>query len=191
MLNRNTLAADESRVVQQRRYRSGNRRVVVLGVLLGIIASVEALAVGFRTRYWIAVDGEKGEHCLRYSVFLVDSHDLRIGRGDYVAFVSRHMAPFYPDGIRVVKIVTAVAGDHVVVDANGVSINGTRSGELLHVQPGQRLWRMGQRAVDFARDERVPAHRWWVMGTSPRSFDARYWGYITDEQIIGRARPLW
>jgi conjugal transfer pilin signal peptidase TrbI len=167
------------------------RRAVVLGVLLGIIASVEALALQFRTRYWIAIDGEKGEHCLPYSVFLVDTHDQHIGRGDYVAFVSRHMTPFYPDGIRVLKLVTAVPGDHVVVDVVGVSINGTRWGDLLHVQPGQRLWRMGQRAVDYARDEHVPAHHWWVMGTSPRSFDARYWGYITDEQIIGRARPLW
>jgi conjugal transfer pilin signal peptidase TrbI len=170
---------------------AATRRVRVLALCLALIAGVLGAAAVFHTRYWIGVDGEPGEHCLRDSVFLVDSKERRIGRGDYVAFLSRGMTPFYIDGTRVLKRVVGVAGDHILVDGQGVWVNGSFSGALLHVQPGGRLAGMGRVPGEFVRDEQVPAERWWVMGTSPRSFDSRYWGYISNDQIIGRARPLW
>ncbi|MFL6600814.1 MAG: S26 family signal peptidase [Steroidobacteraceae bacterium] len=171
--------------------RGRHRRVKVLVELLLIVGCAEWVASHPRYCLVFDFDAPIGEHCLRYSSFFVDERDHVIRRGDYVAFLARGMTPFYPDGTRVVKEVAGVSGDHVVVNSLGVWVNEVQRGTLPHAQVGGRLWRMGRRPEDFERDERVPAHRWWVMGTSLHSFDSRYWGYISDEQVIGRARPLW
>jgi len=145
----------------------------------------------FAGHYRIVYDSIKGANCLPYSVFIVDLKNQTIRRGDYLAFVSRQMKPFYTDGTPVVKFVAGVPGDHVEVNAEGVRVNGQRRGALLHLQEGERLWRMGRRLADVERDEVIPAGRVWMMGTHPRSYDSRYWGYISNEQVIGRAIPLW
>lgn len=145
----------------------------------------------FSGQYRIVYDSIKGANCLPYSVFVVDLKNRSIRRGDYLAFVSRQMEPFYADGTPVVKLVAGVPGDHVQVNAAGVSVNGQQRGTLLHLQDGEKLWRMGRRLTDVARDEVIPPGRVWMMGTHPRSYDSRYWGYISDEQVIGRAIPLW
>lgn len=129
--------------------------------------------------------------CLPFRFYLVDLTDHTLKRGDYVVFTAQRMEPFYAAGTLVAKRVKGVPGDHVLVNGAGVWVNGAYSGALLHARVGERLWRMGHRPEEFARDERVPAHDLWVMGTHPRSFDSRYWGYVRDEQIVGRAIPLW
>jgi conjugal transfer pilin signal peptidase TrbI len=173
------------------RKRFGSRRLVVLAQLLVLIGAAEFGFHHWEPRYWLAFDLQPGEHCLVPAWYWVDRADHAIRRGDYVAFAARGMSPFYPDGTRVIKQVIGVVDDRVVVNASGVWVNGHFAGALHHLQPGGRLWRLGHHVEDYLRNERVPAHHWWVMGTSPRSYDSRYWGFVTDEQIIGRARALW
>lgn len=145
----------------------------------------------FSKHYRIAYDAVEGAHCLPHSVFLVSLKNHRLERGDYVAFVSKQMQPFYKDGTQVVKLLAGVPGDPVAVNESGVWVDGVHWGGLLHAQEGGRLWKMGRHAADYRRQEVVPEHRLWVLGTHPRSYDSRYWGYITDEQVVGRAIPLW
>jgi len=145
----------------------------------------------FAARYRIWTDAVLGQNCLPYRTFLVDLKDRHIRRGDYIVFSSRQMQPFYPNGTRVAKLVAGIPGDHILVNAQGVWVNEKYWGELTHVSTGARLWKMGRRATDYRRDERVPDGHFWMMGTKPRSYDSRYWGYITDEQVVGRAIPLW
>lgn len=144
----------------------------------------------FAARYRIVYDAIEGANCLPYSVFLVDLRATNIKRGDYTAFIAEQMEPFYKNGTLAVKLAMAVPSDRVSVGESGVRINGEFKGALLHLQPGERLWRMGKRVADVERDEEVPAGRLWMMGTHARSFDARYWGYIESKQVIGRAIPL-
>jgi conjugal transfer pilin signal peptidase TrbI len=145
----------------------------------------------FASHYRLVYDAVKGANCLPYSVFLVDVHDRAVVRGEYIAFVSRQMEPFYADGTPAVKQVVGVEGDRVLVNEQGVFVNGRPRGSLLHLQEGERLYRLGLRPEDVQRDEQVPRGRVWMMGTHPRSYDSRYWGYINSEQVIGRAIPLW
>nr|WP_232422448.1 S26 family signal peptidase [Methylosarcina fibrata] len=42
----------------------------------------------------------------------------------------------------------------------------------------------------FKRDETIPAAAYWVTGLTPKSFDSRYWGYVYDHQVIGRAYAI-
>lgn len=164
---------------------------------IGLAKASVALAIvylplaWFADHYRIVYDSVKGANCLPYSVFLVDLRDRATDRGQYIAFVTRQMEPFYADGTIAVKQIAAVPGDRVQVSTQGVAINGHVQGALLHLKEGERLWRMGRRISDVERDELVPQGHLWMMGTNPRSYDSRYWGYIENEQIIGRAIPLW
>jgi conjugal transfer pilin signal peptidase TrbI len=164
---------------------------------IGLAKASVALAIvyaplgWFSGHYRIVYDSIKGANCLPYSVFLVDLRDHATDRGAYIAFVTRQMEPFYANGTLAVKQIAAVPGDRVQVGAEGVAINGRLQGALLHLRKGERLWRMGRRIVDVERDELVPQGHLWMMGTNPRSYDSRYWGYIENEQIVGRAIPLW
>lgn len=155
------------------------------------MAIVSAPLGWFSGHYRIVYDSIKGENCLPYSVFLVDLRDRVTDRGEYIAFVTRQMEPFYANGTVAVKLIAGVPGDRVQVGTEGVAINGHRWGALLHLKDGEKLWRMGRRLSDVERDEVIPEGHLWMMGTNPRSYDSRYWGYIDNEQIIGRAIPLW
>ena len=164
-----------------------------IGVGKGLAALVIVYVplAAFGAHYRIVYDSVKGANCLPYTVFLVDIDDRSVGRGDYVAFISRQMEPFYGDGTAVVKIAVGVPGDHVRVDSEGVMVNDRNWGTLRHLERGQKLWSMGRRLSDVERDEVVPAGHLWMMGTHPRSYDSRYWGFIKYEQVVGRAIPLW
>jgi conjugal transfer pilin signal peptidase TrbI len=82
-----------------------------------------------------------------------------------------------------------VPGDHVQVipgPASEVWVNGLRVGE------GLALAGTLQRPPDsFARDAIVPGEHLWVMGATPDSFDSRYWGFLPQDRVIGRAYALW
>jgi len=44
---------------------------------------------------------------------------------------------------------------------------------------------------DFLRDDVVPPGHLWMMGATADSFDSRYWGFLHEQQVIGRAYALW
>jgi conjugal transfer pilin signal peptidase TrbI len=176
---------------------------------------------GFSERYRILYDSVEGGNCLPYSVFLIDLDDRGVRRGEYAAFFTMQLEPFYRvepavlkeladrreqrvvidrrgvmidgvyRGVAVVKQVSGVPGDHIAVGEAGVLVNGSRKGGLLHASEGGKLWQLGRRVSDYVRDEAVPPGHLWMMGTTERSYDSRYWGYVSDEQVIGRAIPLW
>ena len=155
--------------------------LVVCGAVFGTCA----------IRYRLVRDWTIGEHCLAFGWYLVDLGNRTVGRGDYVVFLSRETEPFYPSGTRMLKRVVGVYGDSVRVGHDGVFVNGRFEGGLIHAQPGGRLWKLGKGLEAFSRDEQVPPGKLWVMGTHERSYDSRYWGYVSTEQVVGRAWPIW
>mgnify|MGYP001098272042 CR=1 FL=1 len=40
-------------------------------------------------------------------------------------------------------------------------------------------------------DDIVPPGHLWMMGATADSFDSRYWGFLPERQVIGRAYVLW
>ena len=95
-----------------------------------------------------------------------------------------------PSGLEVMfKPIAAAAGDVVVVDSQGVSVNGgllLRSAPLKADAAGRALpaWPAGT--------YRVPSgYVWTVSSYSPRSFDSRYFGPLPVSQVRGVVQPLW
>lgn len=169
-------------------WRGIRNRLLKMLVLIGMIGLPLVYAHG---RYKIVFDNVRGADCLPYSTFIIDLRDRDVHRGDYVAFRADQMDPFYKRGTAAVKILAGIPGDRFVVDDVGIAINGKAWGELVHVTEGGKLWSMGHRVSEYVRDELIPPGSFAMMGTYERSFDSRYWGYIRDEQVIGRAIPLW
>ncbi len=142
-----------------------------------------ALGTAFAARYRVGVDPQR-ESCLPgHTVFLIDLRDHALRKGAMYAFRAKNARPFYADGTAMIKILAAVPGDRVAIDARGtIFVNGDKVGEGLPLA--------GARADHFRGRTTLAAGRYWFMGTDAASFDSRYWGTVGDEQIIGRAWPL-
>ncbi|MFL1616180.1 hypothetical protein GHT89_16410 [Acinetobacter baumannii] len=81
------------------------------------------------------------------------------------------------------KPIGAVEGDTVKVTDKSIFINGQHSVDFLpnkklpHVAPGTYTVK--------------PGTVWVISKYNPLSFDSRYFGAISVDQIIGNAKPLW
>jgi conjugal transfer pilin signal peptidase TrbI len=144
----------------------------------------------FGASYRFAFDMIEGVNCLPETFFLIDLNDQNVGRGDYVAFRTEQMEPFYENGTTAIKILAGVAGDQVDVDATGATVNDKYWGPLHHIRPEGRLTEMGRSVADYTRSLTVPEGEMWMMAPHERSYDSRYWGTIREEQVIGRVIPL-
>ncbi|OAI17086.1 signal peptidase I [Methylomonas koyamae] len=118
-------------------------------------------------------------------IYLIDTQDKDIWRGDLMAFRAERMAPYFKDGQIIVKIAAGVTGDHIQVDGRQTTINGSSIIEGLPLAE-----KLKKPAASFERDETIPPAAYWVTGQTAKSFDSRYWGYVYDHQVIGRAYAL-
>jgi len=118
-------------------------------------------------------------------VYLIDTYNKDIWRGDLIAFRAERMAPFFKDGQIIVKIAAGVTGDTIHVDTQHTTINGERIIDGLPLT--EKLKKLPSQ---FKRNETIPPAAYWVTGQTDKSFDSRYWGYVYDHQVIGRAYAL-
>lgn len=156
-----------------------------------IASSVLALVIGIPfgntlgKHYKIGLD--LGEfRCLPWHVYLVElGRPSSLKRGDYVAFVAR-------DGVMgnrfkgklIGKMIAGLPGDTVIVKDDFATVNDTPVGPLT------LLSRLGKNTRDFDRTAVVPEGMVFVVGTEPRSYDGRYWGFLDQSYLIGRVKPV-
>jgi len=118
--------------------------------------------------------------------FLIDRHDREVTQGGIVAFAALGLGPYFRDGQTLVKRAAGVPGDRVEVGLESVRINGATVGEGLAL-----AGTLGHPPQNFLRDDIVPPGHLWMMGATADSFDSRYWGFLPEGQVIGRAYALW
>ena len=150
--------------------------------LLLLLGAGAYLAERFRIGY-----DDQDHQCLPPSRwFLIDRHDRDVTQGEMVAFAALGLGPYFRDGQTLIKRAAGVPGDRVEVGPETVRINGATVGE------GLALARALKRPpTDFLRDDVVPPGHLWMMGATADSFDSRYWGFLPERQVIGRAYALW
>ncbi|WP_240342481.1 signal peptidase I [Methylococcus sp. EFPC2] len=152
-----------------------------------VLAAILSLGAYLGDRFHLGIDDQK-ELCLPgdHRWFLIDRHDQNIWRGDRVAFeADERMTPWFLPGRVVVKIATGVSGDHVQVDLNQTVVNGKTVSNGLALSE-----KLGKTPSDYTRQVNIPGNAIWVTGSHPRSFDSRYWGFVYERQIIGKAYAL-
>lgn len=143
------------------------------------------LAFYLTTRYSIGVDPQENT-CLPWRVFIIDKQDVLPERGAIFAFKAKDLRPYFPQGTHMIKVIDGVPGDLVKVTAEQVFVNGQEVGAGLLLS--KALKRPPGR---YVREEIVPNSKFWFMGKTVDSYDSRYWGYVSESDLIGRAYPIW
>lgn len=139
----------------------------------------------FADRYRFGID-KQIEKCIPgYSVYIIDRKDTALKKDAIYAFSARGLDPLYEDGTQMVKYLRGMPGDQVKVTPDEVLINGAVLGRgLVHAET------LNLTADSFTGEATLKDGNFWFMGTSDLSFDSRYWGTVKNDQILGRAYPL-
>lgn len=113
-------------------------------------------------------------------------------RGDLVVFPvpvsvkglvrQRH---WLPDGAFLIKPIAGENGDMLSTKSGRCLVNGADFG------PVETVDRTGQQLPVFSINRRLEKGEIAVVNPTPRSFDSRYFGPISERQIIGKAVPIW
>lgn len=102
--------------------------------------------------------------------------------GDLAAIVGRYLPP----GRELMKPVVAARGDTVCRIADSITINGS------HVADAARHDRTGRPLPEWHGCRTLADGDVFTLSTRvPNSFDSRYFGSISTDQITGKAIPLW
>ena len=159
------------------------RFILRAGLALALVLGAGAyLAERFRIGY-----DDQDHQCLpSHRWFLIDRHDREVTQGGIVAFAALGLDPYFRDGQTLIKRAAGVPGDRVEVGLETVRINGATVGERLALARALK-----RPPTDFLRDDVVPPGHLWMMGATADSFDSRYWGFLPEGQVIGRAYALW
>lgn len=155
------------------------KATLVLAIILGG-------GVWFAQNYRIGIDPQLEKCIPGYTFYLVDLHDKQVERDKTFAFRSKGVEPLFQDGTWMVKFARGMPGDRVEIDReHNVKIND----EVL----SRGLFLSRELQVDptiFMGSVILNQREFWFMGLTDRSFDSRYWGVVNEDQIVGRAYPL-
>ena len=124
--------------------------------------------------------------CLPWRVYLLKlGRPTEFTRGAYVAFKPRNglMGPKF-EGRLVGKMIAGLPGDELVVSHDEAAVNGRPVGRLV------LLPKLAAKPGSYDRRVTVPEGKILVLGTDPRSYDGRYWGFLDQNDVIGSVRPL-
>lgn len=151
-------------------------------MVLGVVVAMAAKNAG--KRYEIAFDVQKYYSCLHFDVFLIDRKAAgEIKRGDLVKFKAPENERFNGQ-FEVVKIAAGVAGDTWKISKDRLFINGDFWG-YLHLMKS-----LGIGSGELDGTGVIPEGRLYVLGTTPSSYDSRYWGSIEMSNVKGKAHVV-
>lgn len=91
-----------------------------------------------------------------------------------------------------IKRIVAIGGDTIEIRNKVVYVNGSSLSEpyIQHTDPLIKQVRTDPR--DNVGPYTVPQNKFFVMGDNrDQSYDSRYWGYVPDEYIIGKALKIY
>lgn len=163
------------------------RRLAVLAV--GLVATAVGVMAGERVgATWRMAYDKATIPCLPYRLYAIQvaGAPAEPSRGDYVAFRTAGLAPFFEDGTLFTKQVLGVPGDRVIVTEEGARV-GDRLLEF-HPVPLQKLNRT---RASLAQSYVLGPDQFFMAGTNPRAYDSRYYGPVHRGQLVGRSYPLW
>lgn len=158
-------------------------------VAIGMIVVSSIFFKMLVSNYLFVVDSNANpaDRCIPdYRYYLVDRKVDAYEVGKIYSFVSKGMSPFFKDNVLITKYLAGVAGDVVVQNEQGVFINGK---QIVDSYPLAK--KLGVDSASFHKEYVIPEGHYFFTAPAPISFDSRYWGLVSQEQIVGEAKPLW
>lgn len=168
-------------------------RVGFLSLLLLVVLYVAVSHLSGKYRLLLVV-GELS--CIPYKLVLV-----KMQRAEHIEFERGQILAFLPYGrltddlnqrlvdadgnILVVKYLAGLPGDLIEVKDDRVSVGGYDFGQL------DLLEKLNAAPGSYDRAQLIAPGELAMMGTEKRSFDARYWGPINFDEVVGVVYPIW
>ena len=127
---------------------------------------------------------------LDHRVFLLRPVPAQIETGDYLVFRHRDLAQVR-QGLgtnreRMIKRVGCRPGEWLQKDAqHRFACEGRPLGQALATDS------QGRPLPRFTHNGPVPAGQLFLVGTHPRSYDSRYFGFVHADDLLHQALPLW
>ena len=127
---------------------------------------------------------------LDHRIFFLTRTKDSIKTGDYLVFRHKNTR-FIRKGLnrkndRLVKKVACCPGDKLAIDSKRTFFCGQRElGTALETDS------KGRSLPVFDYTGVVPENSYFMLGTNPRSFDSRYFGFIHADEILYKALPIW
>lgn len=176
-----SLSSNCSQQVETKNLRLNNREKTLAIVVLA------ALLVGTWLPERIIVSTSPS---LKHRIFFLTRVNSKIKLGDYLVF--RHKdSDFVQKGLdpandRMIKKVGCRPGDILSTDVERNYFCGQK---LLGV--ALQTDRKGRSLPLFQFSGPVPEDSYFMVGTNPRSFDSKYFGFVHADDILYKALPIW
>jgi type IV secretory pathway protease TraF len=127
---------------------------------------------------------------LEHRVFFLLPAPAKVELGDYLVFRHQGLSQMQPglraDHDQMIKKVGCLPGEQLTMDAaNHFFCNGRSLGQALETDS------KGRSLPIFSFNGPVPADKLFMVGTHPRSYDSKYYGFIDVHEISHQALPLW
>ena len=137
-------------------------------------------------RYRVGIDPQYDKCIPGYTFYLIDLKNKALEKDKTFAFRAIGLEPIFKDGTRMVKFVRGMPGDTIEINKKlDISVNGSIQANGLPL-----LKKLNAQEAGFVGKKVLGENEHWMMGLSFTSFDSRYWGAISKEQVIGKAYPL-
>jgi conjugal transfer pilin signal peptidase TrbI len=147
---------------------------------------VAAFTLYFMSRYTFAFNGAVSD-CLKTKIFLVDTWEKDVTRGDLAAFYMEKPNKLFKTGFKWIKRVAAQEGDVVDVTYDNLIVNGTDKHDI-------NLWytlsKLDMQMSQITAQVTVDPNNFFMVGETSTSYDSRYWGTVEKQHIIGRAYAI-
>jgi signal peptidase I len=122
---------------------------------------------------------------LPYYAFLIDKKDLTFSKKDLIVFKYPGENVYnYKTDESFVKIVSCVPGEILKTKNYEYFCNDEYIGKAL-LKDGQ-----GKSLNPFVFNGIIPKNNYFVTGTHQKSWDSKYWGFVSKDRIIATAKGL-
>ncbi len=90
-------------------------------------------------------------------------------------------------GTQLLKRIAGIPGDKVKVEMDGVRVNDT---DFYKVPLAPVARRLNLNISDLTKEIVVPKGKIFVIGNTDKSYDSRFWGFLNESSVVGRAYAL-
>lgn len=160
------------------------KKLIITMAFIGIIGG--GFMEWFKANYMIGIDEQEVKCIPDVDYVIGDLNDRVLVRDGLFVVKSSGLEPLIADGTLLVKFLRAVPGDTVKVSEEGVFVNDHKVAEgglpMAH--------RFNKGPEEFYGERVLGEDEHWIMGTTAESFDSRYWGSVSYEQVQARAYPI-
>lgn len=123
---------------------------------------------------------------LPYSVFLVDKKDTKFLKNNLIVFSYPGKDIYnYKHGNQFVKVVSCMPNELLQTNNNfEYFCNGQK------ISQAQFVDSKGEKLPHFVFNGPIPKDNYFVLGTHLKSWDSKYWGFVSKDRIIGTAKGV-